>query len=476
MKAVKYLVAGLLVMGLAAPAMAQDVNYKDALKPIETTLKSGNIDAKTFAKDLKEYQKTFKKDPKALVALGNALVINKKYDDANAVADAVIAKFKNYGDAYILKGDIYAMQDNGGEAATWYGQCMTMDPKNPQGYISYANVYRKIDPQASAEALSKLREVDPNYPIEAETGHNYYSIGNYDKAYENFSKAKHETMEEYIFYEYCFTAYVLNKKDEALALCKEGIQKYPKDTAFQILAMRSAVDTQKFDEALQYAQAIMSNDQVKKNSSIYSYYGLALAGNKQYDQALEQYNKALEMNKEDFKPYQYISETYKAMGNEDKAIEYSQTYMEKNPNVAPSDFVKMAEIYNAKAQKAKESKNEAAKAANVEKAVGVYNSFAAKYPQLKSYADLQAANIAFQNEMDDKALENYQKVIDEVENKQYDEDEKGYLMQAYKNAGYIYWGSKNDLEAAKPYFEKLIKLDPNNALAKKALGLEENAQ
>ena len=29
MKAIKYLVAGLLVMGLAAPAMAQDVNYAD---------------------------------------------------------------------------------------------------------------------------------------------------------------------------------------------------------------------------------------------------------------------------------------------------------------------------------------------------------------------------------------------------------------------------------------------------------------
>ena len=454
-------------MGLAAPAMAQDVNYKDALKPIETTLKSGNIDAKVFAKDLKEYQKTFKKDPKALVALGNALVINKKYDDANAVADAVIAKFKNYGDAYILKGDIYAMQDNGGEAATWYGQCMTMDPKNPQGYISYANVYRKIDPAASADALSKLREVDPNYPIEAETGHNYYSIGNYDKAYENFSKAKHETMEEYIFYEYCFTAYVLNKKDEALTLCKEGMQKYPKDTAFQILAMRSAVDTQNFEEALQYANAIMSNNDVKKNSSIYSYYGLALAGNKQYDQAIEQYNKALETNKDDVKPYQYLAEVYKSMGNEDKALEYSQTYMDKNPNAAPSDFVKMAEIYNAKAQKGGPSKG-----ANVDKAISVYNSFAAKYPQLKSYADLQAANIAFQNEMDDKALENYEKVINEVENKQYDEDEKGYLMQAYKNAGYIYWSSKNNLEAAKPYFEKLLKLDPNNALAKKALGLE----
>ena len=470
MKAVKYLVAGLLVMGLAAPAMAQEVNYKDALKPIETTLKAGNASSKEFEKELKEYQKVFKKDPKALVALGNALVINKEYEKGNAVADAVIAKFKNYGDAYILKGDIYAMQDNGGEAATWYGQCMTMDPKNPQGYISYARVYQKIDPNGSAEALKKLKEINPDYPVEAENGHTYYSNGNYEKAYENFSKANHATMEEYIFYEYCFTAYVLNKKDEALVLCKEGIQKYPKDTAFQILAMRSAVDTQKFEEALQYAQAIVNNADVKKNSSIYSYYGLALAGNKQYEQALEQYNKALEMNKEDYKPYQYISETYKSMGNEDKALEYSQMYMDKNPNVAPSDFVKMAEIYNAKAQKGGPDK-----AANVDKAINVYNTFATKYPQLKAYADLQAANIAFQNEMDDKALENYQKVINEIENKQYDEDEKGYLMQAYKNAGYIYWSSKNDLDTARPFFEKLIKLDPNNSLAKKALGLEEEA-
>ena len=455
-------------MGLAAPAMAQEVNYKDALKPIETTLKAGVSDAKAFDKELKEYQKVFKKDPKALVALGNALVIAKQYDKGNAVADAVIAKFKNYGDAYILKGDIYAMQDNGGEAATWYGQCMTMDPKNPQGYISYARVYQKIDPNGSAEALQKLKEINPDYPVEAENGHTYYANGNYEKAYENFSKANHATMEEYIFYEYCFTAYVLNKKEEALSLCQEGMKKYPKDTAFQILGMRSAVDTQKFDEALQYATAIMNNADVKKNSSIYSYYGLALDGNKQYEQALEQFNKAIETNKDDAKPYQYMSQTYKNMGNEDKALEYAQLYMDKNPNAAPSDFVKMAEIYNAKAQK-----GGADKAANVEKAIAVYNSFAAKYPQLKAYADLQAANIAFQNELDDKALENYQKVINEVENKQYDEDEKGYLMTAYKNAGYIYWSSKNDLETAKPYFEKLIKLDPNNSLAKKALGLEE---
>ncbi len=463
MKAVKYLVAGLLVMGLAAPAMAQDVNYKDMLKPIETTLKAGNANAKDLEKTLKDYQKEFKKDPKALVALGNILAMNKNYDQANAVADAVIAKFKNYGDAYILKGDIYAMQDNGGEAATWYGQCMTMDPKNPQGYISYSNVYRKIDPAASADALNKLREINPNYPIEAEAGHNFFSAGQYEKAYEYFSKAKPATLEEYTYYEYAFTAYILNKKDESLNLCNAGVQKYPKDAAMRILALRSAVDLEKYDVALQQANVIMTTDSIKKNASILSYYGLALAGDKQYNEAITQYQKALEMKADDPKPLQYISEAYKAMGDEDKALEYNQQYMDKNPNAAPTDFMKLAEIYVNKAKK-----DPTKKAENIDKAISVYAKLAEKYPTLKPFAKLQEGNTAFQNELDDKAIPAYQEVITELEAKQCDEDEISYLKQAYQYMGFIYTYDKQDFDTAKPYFEKLLKLDPNNKIAKDA--------
>ena len=45
------------MMGLSTSAMAQEVNYKDMLKPIETTLKAGNADPKEFAKTLKEYSR-----------------------------------------------------------------------------------------------------------------------------------------------------------------------------------------------------------------------------------------------------------------------------------------------------------------------------------------------------------------------------------------------------------------------------------
>jgi len=463
MKAVKYLVAGMLIMGLSAPVMAQEVNYKDMLKPIEITLKAGNSNPKELEKTLKNYQKEFKKDPKALVALGNILAMNKQYDQANAVADAVIAKYKNYGDAYILKGDIYAMQDNGGEAATWYGQCMTMDPKNPQGYISYSNVYRKIDPAASADALNKLREINPDYPIEAEAGHNFFSAGNYDKAYEYFSKAKPNTLEEYAYYEYAFTAYILNKKEESLNLCQTGIQKYSKDAAMRVLALRASVDLQKYDTALGLANIIMNTDSIKKNASIISYYGLALAGNKQYNEAIAQYQKALEMKSDDPKPLLYISEAYKGLGDEDKALEYNQQYMDKNPNAAPTDFMKLAEIYVNKAKKDPKTKTE-----NIEKAIAVYAKLAEKYPTLKPFAKLQEGNTAFQNELDDKAIPAYTEVINELEAKQCDADEISYLKQAYQYMGFIYTYDKQDFDTAKPYFDKLLKLDPNNKIAKDA--------
>ncbi len=471
MKAVKYLVAGMLMMGLSAPVMAQDVNYLDLLKPIENSLKAGNTDPKGLEKSVKDYTKEFKKNPKALVALGNLFAVNKNYEKATELANMALAKDAHFGDAYLLLGDVEAMQDKGGEAASWYKQCMTMDPKNPQGYISYANVYQKIDPAGSAEALKQLKQVNPDYPYEAKAGYNYYSNQKFEEAYNLFKQTDPNKLEEYIYVAYAITDYMLNKKDEALSLSESGLQKYAKDATFHRVALWSAVDLQKFDAALKHADVIMNTDSIKKTARDYNYYGMALVGSQQYDKAIEQYQKAYDLKNDDPKPLQYISEAYKQKGDEDKALEYNDKYMSKNADASPSDYVKWADIYNSKAKK-----GGADKANSVNKAIEIYNAMAAKYPSLKSYADLQAANIAFANELDDKALENYQKVIDEVASKQYDEDEKGYLMQAYKNAGYIYWSSKNDLETAKPYFEKLLQLDPNNSLAKKALGLEENAE
>lgn len=145
-------------------------------------------------------------------------------------------------------------------------------------------------------------------------------------------------------------------------------------------------------------------------------------------------------------------------------MEYSQQYMDKNPDAAPTDFMKLAEIYVNKAKKNAETKVQ-----NIEKAISVYDKLAEKYPSLKAFAKLQEGNTAFQSELDDMAIPAYEEVIKELEAKQCDADEVGYLKQAYQYMGFIYNYDKQDFEKAKPYWEKLLQLDPENKYAKDAI-------
>ena len=122
---------------------------------------------------------------------------------------------------------------------------------------------------------------------------------------------------------------------------------------------------------------------------------------------------------------------------------------------------------NKQLSMAKVKKDEAAEE-NYATAMSVYDGVAEKYPQLKSWSLYQKANETFKAEMDEKALNLYNDVVNALENKEdRDRDENNYLATAYRNGGYILWSTKGDTDAARPYFEKLLKLDPENSLAKK---------
>ena len=469
MKKMKYVVAGLLMLGLSVPAMAQNANYNEMLKPIAQSLKATpNMDAKALKNLIKDYQKDFKKDPKALVALGETLLMNKQYDEAANIANNVISKYKDCGNAYILLGDIAAMKDDGGNAAMWYEQCMSMDPKNPQGYMRYSNIYRKRSPEESERALNLLKQNCPDFPIEAEAGNNFYMAGNYAKAYEYFSKSNKEKLDEYYLVGYAVSSYMANKKEESLDISKFGIQKFPKDITFERVALWSATDLQKFDEAINYAKIIISTDSVEKSARDYIYYGLALKGNKQYTEAIEQYKKAFDLKKDDYKPYQYMADTYAEMGQEDKALECNEIYMSHNQNATPSDYAKLANIYVQMAEK-----GGAKKQANLDKAYGIYTQMAEKWPTIAAWVYNMAGMQSSKAGQDEKGAEFFQKAVDLLANKtDRQDDETSTLKSALANLGYYYWVTKSNLESAKPYYEQLIKLDPNDKNARAALGLD----
>ena len=469
-KTVKYLIMGAMVLGLSAPAMAQD--YNAMIGEVSKAIKE-DPQALGAAKALvKDYMKAFKKDPSAMVALGNAFLASKNYTKAVECADLALKKAKNFGDAYILKGDIEALKDDGGQAAMWYQQAMNLDPKNPHGYMSYANVYRKRSPQLAEDALNQLRKNVPDFPVDAETGHVFYTSGNYEKAMEYFNKTNINQLEEARIGEYVLSALSIGDYAKGLSLSKTAMQRFPNNNGFIRLGMINGVLSKNFNDAVTYAEKLLASD-AEKNSGDFNYYGQALAGAGQHEKAIEQFNKSFSMDDTSYKNLQSISESYTALGNSDKALEYSMLYLDKNPDAKPSEYNKLAGIY---IQKVREAADAAEKDANWLKALGVYDNLITKYPHTANYVKFQKGHQAYICERDDEAITYLTSLINDLEAKGTLEDsEKEYLKSALSEVGYIYWSSKNDLETAKPYYQKLYDIDPTNEYARKALGLDTEA-
>ena len=184
MKTIKYLVMGVVLAGFSTTALAQDGTKADidAVKKIISS-KPANLDDQ-----MKAFDKKNKKNAENLTAFGRAFYEVKDTANAEKYADMALKANKSYAPAYILKGDLAAMAEDGGAAAAFYDQAIYFDPKNPEAYRKYASVYRKISPQGAISKLNDLRAQLPDYPVDAIIGHINYISNNFDEAIASYDK------------------------------------------------------------------------------------------------------------------------------------------------------------------------------------------------------------------------------------------------------------------------------------------------
>lgn len=459
MKAIKYLMIGAMLTLSQTVTVAQ-TEYEPQANAIYKVLKE-NPNNPNAAKDkVKAYEKAYKKNPAAMVSLGNAFLGAGLLDKAVYYADMALKKNKNFGDAFVLKGDVEQMKDDGGQAAMWYQNAMSVDPKNPNGYLRYANVYRK-DINTFDQTMQQLKQQIPSFPVEAESGHSFFTIGNATQAYKYYSQANASSMDEKYFYEYMLSAFFCNKREEALDLAKQGASKYA-NTAykdyFARYAMTCAADLGKMDDAAKYAE-MLSNSELELSANDLQYIGQVMCSQGKYQEAIDKLNEALKKDEKAYRCYQYLSEAYNGLGDEDKALSYSEKYISLDNNARPSDFAKLANIYGQKAEDGIDVD------ANLEKGMGVYNIMAEKFPELAGYAHLQQGNMAFKLSKNEIAMNKWQVVIDELWDKSNrTEQQNGNLIQALRLLGAHLWGEKG-LDVAAPYMEKLVQLAPNDEYA-----------
>ena len=463
MKAIKYVLMGVLLAGFSATANAQVEELNAAINAIKTNAADKGDLANTA------YKKN-KKDAEALMKVARAYFEQKDTAGAilfaNRANEAGKPKYQ-YAPAYLLLGDIEASYGtDGGKAAGFYNQAINFDPKNPEGYKKWAMVYRKISPSQAAKKLQDMKAMCPNEDVDAITAHIYMLAGDEKQAYENYKKADINKLDKTGLNEFVRCSYFTGKFEDALRAAEAGIKLEPRNPTFNRLAMFSNYELKKYDEAKAYIHKYFNETDSAKFSE-YDHFYTALIYQALEDKAnmYEQYDKALELVNDSSMIKRHailksVSDSYLKDLEFEKALKYYNDYMACKPELNSDDYEGLAKIYSKNA----DAVADAQKPALISKAVDAYRTMGEKFPVQAIYAAYQCASM--NNKLDPNmtkslAKPDYQKVVSLLESKA-DRDKSENTILKYSlhylmsNAFLI---DKNK-SLAKDYAEKILAIDP----------------
>ena len=473
MKPMKYLLIGALMLSFGAPAMAQDGTKAD-VDAVKNLIKSKPAD---FEKQMKAYYKENKKNPENLVAFGRAFYEAKDTANARLYADYALQRDKQYAPAYILKGDVAVLGEDGGAAAGLYEQAIYFDAKNPEAYRKYAQIYRKVDPKGAVAKLNDLRAQVPDYPVDALIGHICYISNEFADAIDAYDKVAKDKLEKMDMIEYATSCYFTGKYDKGLSMAEYGLSKEPRNSTLNRMAMFCNTELEKYNEALEYADRLFNkSDSANISYMDYVYYGNALNGIKQHDKAIEMFQKALdqEFDNKDKRAgvIQTLANAYKGMGDYPNAIKYYGQYLKEVSKAAASDYHSYAQLH---VQHANTLEGDA-KTETFKKADDIYGNMQSKYADIDDFIAFQRARIGMYMDPDSKlelAKPHYEKLVEVIEAKaEKSNTDKNRLIEGYRYLINYYLNIKDDTATAKTYAEKLRAIDPENEIAKMVLELK----
>lgn len=468
MKSLKYFLMGSLMLSIGMPAAAQDSNelLKSAIQLVKNKATDKEVTAAT---------KKLKKNAAALNEIGK--VYYEQKDTANARKYAEMASKLKYGPAFVLLGDLSALADNGGEAAKNYEQAIYFDNKNAEAYRKYASVYRKVSPAGAVAKLEELRAIDPNYPVDALVGHIYYISNEFDRAIEAYDKVPQSKLEKMDIIESAFSSYLTQKYDKGAQLAKLGLEKEPRNSTLNRLAMFCNTELGNYDNALQYADALFNrSDSANLSYMDYVYFGNALNGNKQHEEAIKMFEKALdqEFDNKDKRAgvIKTLADAHKSNQNFPEALKYYEQYLNEVSKASANDYAGLGQLYVQYANTLEgEERN-----ATFMKADGVYASLMEKYSDIEDYVEFQRARIGMYMDPESKqelAKPHYERLVELLSAKtEREHTDDVRLIEAYRYLISYYLIIKDDAATAKQVAAKLQAIDPENETAKQVLELK----
>jgi len=450
--------------GIAANAM-NPYNY---VGQAAIALKNGG-DVKAL---LEKARKLSKKDSKLEMEIARA------YYDANPTTylkdiEKCIKNARKWNaddpDSYIFEADTKADKKDWGNAAGIYELAFGKDPNNIEAYVKYANTYFNVNPQMAIERLEELQAKVPNSAlVQRELAEKYYADNLGAKAAEQYGKyiknPNHFAQDEVRYVQLLFFG---EKYQESLDLATSLVNKLnPADEkVFYMKRMQlyNLVQLQKWPEAVEAGKSFFANALPKgSNYEVRDYtdYGQALQTAGHPEEAIEAYNKAIDLNPKNTDLIRNLGDTYADAENFVKAAEYYQRLVDDGNNKS-NDLFTLSNYYLGVAST--DSLGAAVKAEALAKAQKYIDEVDKLVPGNVQIVN-QKAKIAKFREGDNNtgaALSAYQELLSILEEKDNKADYARYFKYAY-NYMATYYFTKGDKATAKTYYQKWLEYDPEN--------------
>jgi len=274
--------------------------------------------------------KVNKKNVDLFIAAGRAYLVNGLLDKAIQYQEAAKKMKSKYAPVYVLLGDIELVKGNTGAACSNYELAIYYDDTCKEAYIKYARAYRNVNTQLAIDMLGKLKAKEPEFMlVDRELADIYYATNDFDKAshlYENYLKSGKSNVQDLT--KYAMTLFLNKEFEKSLEVANLGLQKAPRNPAFNRLVMWINVDLKRNDVALKAADNFFNNtDKPDFTYLDYRYYGQALRETKQYDLAIVQFEKALKMDSTKIELWKDISDMYSEKSDYKNAIASYNKYL-----------------------------------------------------------------------------------------------------------------------------------------------------
>lgn len=247
---------------------------------------------------------------------------------------------------YIFEGDRLAKDKQWGDAATQYEQAITFDQGNPEGYVKYANVYFNIEPQYALNKLSELLSLSPNSALgQRELAEKYYLADQWSKAAQQYgdyiNNPNHFPQDEA---RYSVLLYAGSQYDKAVDVARKVLAVDPTNFQVQRIIVRSLTDLKKNDEALKEAKNLFSGkfDSQHFNSSDFTNYAMLLDADSLYSEAGQVLDQGLKTFPKDLSLLQAAAHHYSALKDMAKSVDYTEAYLNANPNPELYEYLNAA--------------------------------------------------------------------------------------------------------------------------------------